>query len=68
MEDGIEKGLLLGKISLCCRKLARGDSLEAIADALETEPQEIADIIAAAKECAPDYDVEMIYRMLQERH
>ena len=63
-EKGARKGELLQLISQVCKKLAKGQSLDTISDALESTPEQIAPIMEAAKDFAPDYDIENIYQVL----
>ncbi len=65
--EGLAEGEELRVIKLCCRKLARGKSVEEIADELEGDISEIGPIVDVARSFAPDYDFEKIYNALQER-
>ena len=65
-EEGLETGRLHQLVEQCCRKLAKGQSAETIADALESDPEEIARIVEAAGHYAPDYDAEKICEELLE--
>lgn len=60
---GIEKGEKKWRISLVCKKLRKGKSVEVIADEME----EIRSICAAAEAFAPDYDEESVFNKLMER-
>ena len=68
LEVGIQKGLEQGEqkkiVSLVCKKMAKGYSVEEIADMLEEEPSVIQTIYDIAKPYQPDYDIEQIYRNL----
>ena len=70
MALGEERGIALGRmyilISQVCKKIARGKSVEVIAENLEEEPDTIERICEVAKDFAPDYDVEQIYKALKE--
>lgn len=63
---GFSEGSLKTIISQCCRKLARGQSAEEISEALESDPSEIALIVEAARQFAPDYDVDQIYALVHD--
>ncbi len=68
LEVGIQKGLEQGEqkkiVSQVCKKMAKGYSVEEIADMLEEEPSVIQTIYDIAKPYQPDYDIEQIYRNL----
>lgn len=59
-EEGREEGRLMTLVNQVCRKLAKGMDAVDIADMLEEEEGVIQDICNAAKQYAPDYDVESI--------
>ena len=63
-EEGREEGEKKKLIELVCKKLRKGQNAEAIADALEEEPDIIEAICKAAEESAPDYDCEQIYKRM----
>ena len=63
-EDGFESGqqqLLLKQI---ISKVKKGQSLETIADALESSPEQLQNIYQAVKNAAPDYNIDKINQML----
>ncbi len=72
-QDGIEKGKIEGKIegkvlaniSLICRKIQKGKTIETIADDLEDTVENIRPIYDAVMECGTDMDVEEIYEHMQ---
>ena len=68
LEVGIQKGLEQGEqkkiVSLVCKKMAKGYTVEEIADMLEEKPSVIQTIYDIAKPYQPDYDIEQIYRNL----
>lgn len=68
LEVGIQKGLEQGEqkklVSLVCKKMAKGYTVDEIADMLEEEPSVIQTIYDIAKPYQPDYDIEQIYRNL----
>ena len=70
-EDQKEEGRLeereQGRVSLVCKKLIKGQSVEQIADALEETVESISKICEVANQFAPDYDVEKICKALRER-
>lgn len=77
MLEGREKGMAEGRlegrlegenrklVSLICRKLSKGKSVEVIAEELEEEIEVVRNICEIAKEYAPDYDVEQIHERMQ---
>ena len=67
VKQGISIGISQGRVSLVCKKLLKGQSVEQIADALEETVESIAKICEVANKFAPDYDVEKICRALQEK-
>ena len=70
MALGEERGVALGRmyilISQVCKKIAKGKSVEVIAENLEEDPDTIERIYETAKDFAPDYDVEQIYNAMKE--
>ena len=68
LEVGIQRGLEQGEqkkiVSQVCKKMAKGYTVEEIADMLEEEPSVIQAIYDIAKPYQPDYDIEQIYRNL----
>lgn len=73
LQEGLQRGLQQGRdagslyrlVEQCCRKLVKGQSADTIADALETELEEIQRIVLVAAHFAPDYDVDAICEELQ---
>ena len=65
-EEGVALGRMYILISQVCKKIAKGKSVEVIAENLEEEPGIIQRIYETAKDFAPDYDVEQIYKALKE--
>ena len=73
-EEGREEGRSEGRsegedrklISQVCRKLIKHRNAEQIAEALEEDPVLIAKIVAAAEQCAPDYDEDKVYEVLMK--
>ena len=65
-EEGRSEGENRKLISLVCRKLIKHRSAEQIAEALEEDPVLIAKIVAAAEQCAPDYDEDKVYEVLMK--
>ena len=61
---GINKGRIEGrveeKISLICRKLRKGKTIDEIADDLETEISFVENVCKVAEKFAPDYDEEKV--------
>lgn len=76
MEEKKQEGEAIGKIkgesymliSQVIRKIRKGKSMEETAEELEEDVTKIAPIYEAVKESAPKYDVEEIYRKVQERN
>ena len=66
LEVGISQGINQGEkrklVSLVCKKLIKGCSVEEIADMLEEETELIQKICDVAERYAPEYDVEAIWR------
>ena len=62
---GKEIGKVIGKdlslITLICKKLVKGKSIEAIADEVEEDEELVTEICSIAKKYLPDYDEEKIY-------
>ena len=53
-------------ISLICKKLSKGKSLEIIAEELEEEISAIEPICKIAERFAPEFDIEQIYTELNK--
>lgn len=74
LAEGHSAGLAEGRseggerklISLICKKLCKGKSVEEIAEDLEEDIEGIQKICETAKEFAPDYDCDRIYERLHE--
>ena len=68
LEVGIQKGLEQGEqkklVSQVCKKMAKGYTVDEIADMLEEESSVIQTIYDIAKPYQSDYDIEQIYRNL----
>ena len=68
LQEGLQAGLLKGRtetlVSQICKKLAKGNTAEEIAEILEEEPDEIKKICEAADKYAPEYDKNSILREL----
>ena len=74
LEQGFARGKELGKkvgeeigkeanrISLICKKLRRGKSVEEIADEMEENLESIKTVCIIASKYAPDYDIEEILK------
>lgn len=63
-KEGLELGEELGLIKLVCRKLAKNKQALQIASELDEDPIHIQKICTAAKDSAPDYDIQEIYKKL----
>ncbi len=64
--EGRNEGALREIIAAACKKLAKGKSVEQIADELEQEPGRISQICQIAEKYAPAYDQEAIYLDIAE--
>lgn len=63
-EEGREEGADLKTISLVCKKLSKGKSVEIIAEELEENVDYINKICDAAIRFAPNYDAYEIYKAM----
>ncbi|MDE5777187.1 MAG: hypothetical protein K2I10_01550 [Lachnospiraceae bacterium] len=63
--EGRREGELKKLIAQICRKLKNAKSLETIAEELEEDITLIRSICEAAGRCAPEYDVDKIYELLE---
>lgn len=63
-QEGRKEGYLQTLIGLVCKKMAKNNSVEEIADMLEETPGTIQRICDVAVKYAPEYDVERIYEEL----
>ena len=61
--EGRIEGKLEGKI----KKYKKGCTAEETADMLEEPPSQIRQIYDAIGQCAPDYNVEKIYKLLSDQ-
>jgi len=66
-EEGYDHGRQSEQLELIVKKLRKGQSLEQIADALETSPGELKEVYEAVKKSAPDYDFKKIREILEEK-
>ena len=62
---GERKGEIKTLVEMITRKLAKGKTLEAIADELEKDVEKIRPIVMLASKYAPDYDIDAIYNALK---
>ena len=66
ISQGISQGINQGEkrklVSLVCKKLVKGCSVEEIADMLEEKTELIQRICDVAEQYAPEYDVEAVWR------
>ena len=65
-EQGLEQGKILNLIELTIKKILKNIPAEEAADMLEENVTLIERIYDAARMCAPDYDVDKIYAILQQ--
>ena len=63
-EEGIAEGDEKRLIKIVCKKLAKGKSLEQIADEAEESLKLVEKICLAAQKEAPNYDCDKIYEIL----
>ncbi len=66
-EQGVAEGDRLRLIKMICKKLAKGQTPETIAEELEEELTTVTEICRVAEEHAPDYDCSRIYAALNKR-
>ena len=66
-EVGREEGNMLRLISIICKKLVKGKSVDVIADELKEDEATIKDICDIAVKYAPDYDAEAICKEYMEK-
>ena len=66
-EAGIMEGRTAGKIEPIIKKYKKGCTAEETADMLEEPPSQIRQIYDAIGQCAPDYNVEKIYKLLSDQ-
>ena len=64
-ECGYEEGRIRERIELIIKKVRKGQSLEQIANALETTTDQLKEIYEAVMKAAPDYDMEKIWEELK---
>ncbi len=65
-EEGRDEGALREIIGIVCKKLAKGRSVEQIADESEQELERISRICHIAEKYAPAFDQDMIYREMTQ--
>ena len=66
-QEGRQEGEWLALLRMVCRKLAKGKSVDMIADELEEDEETIKEICEVAKKYAPDYDAEAICKEFMEK-
>ena len=64
LNEAEKKGEIKSLVEKVTRKLAKGKSLETIADELEEDVERIRPIVILASKYAPDYDIDAIYNAL----
>ena len=64
-ECGYEEGRIREQMELVIKKVRKGQSLERIADALETSEDQLKEIYEAVVKAAPEYDLERIKEELK---
>lgn len=60
-DEGEKIGKEKSLIGLICKKLAKGKSINIIADEVEEDEDYVKEICEIAENYAPDYDVEKVY-------
>lgn len=65
-EEGRTEGELYNKISLICKKLRKGRTLEETAQDLEEEVSAIEPIYKKAEEFAPDFEPELVFEKMRK--
>ena len=65
--EGRTAGKIEGRIELIIKKYKKGCTAEETADMLEEPPSQIRQIYDAIGQCAPDYNVEKIYKRLSDQ-
>ena len=63
--SGLDQGRMQNQIELVIKKVRKGQSLERIADALETSEDQLKEIYEAVVKAAPEYDLERIKEELK---
>ena len=63
--SGLDQGRIQNQIELVIKKVRKGQSLEQIADALETSEDQLKEIYEAVVKAAPEYDLERIKEELK---
>lgn len=64
-EEGVDQGRMQKQIELVIKKVRKGQSLEQIANALETTTDQLKEVYEAVVKAAPDYDMEKIQEGLK---
>ena len=67
LAEGLAEGKLQSIVSIVCRKLRRGFSMEDICDLLEEEECLVGPMYEVAAGFAPDYDEEKVWEAYMER-
>ena len=63
--NGLDHGRMQNQIELVIKKVRKGQSLEQIAEALETSENQLKKIYEAVVRAAPEYDPEKIQKELK---
>ena len=66
--SGLDQGRMQNQIELVIKKVRKGQSLERIADALETSEDQLKEIYEAVVKAAPEYDLERIKEELKTKN
>ena len=66
--SGLDQGRMQNQIELVIKKVRKGQSLEQIADALETSEDQLKEIYEAVVKAAPEYDFERIKEELKTKN
>ena len=65
LNEAESEGEIKSLVEMITRKLAKGKTLEDIADELEKDVERIRPIVMLASKYAPDYDIDAIYNALK---
>ena len=68
LQRGLQNGQKIKLITLTCKKLKKGQSLETIAEDLEENLETISCICEFVKKLAPDYDSDKLQELLKNAH
>ena len=64
-DSGLDQGRKQKEVDLIIKKVRKGQSLEQIADALETSKEQLKEIYETVVKAAPDYDISKIMEQVK---